>query len=1187
AGQWTTSAPITVEVNNPGNARYDPVLGAPRCDTLAARCDSLGLVWGRGSSYERNAPNTLDGCHDGSFGGSGNGEHEAINGIRVMREDGKPLAAGARVRIEVDVWAYTRGHMADSLDLYSAADATQPSWTHITTLRPSSPDRQTLSAYYTLPAGTLQALRANFRFWGSTSPCTPGEFDDRDDLVFPVFVDTAPPTVAITSPTAGAALSHSVWLKASASDDFGVVAVDFYDGETLIKTDTYEPFQVEWHTWGLPNGSRTLTARARDEAGFVGSSQPVTVVLDNDYTPPEVSVSAPAQGTAVMGAVAISANATDNRAVNSVAFFSGTRWLGTDSSPPFSYTWNTVSEPLGEHALTARAYDSSGNSAISAQVVVTVARDTTPPSVSITTPTGSATLAGSVTVLASATDDAAVTKVEFFQDGTLLGTATSSPYSVYWDTRTAANGSHVLSARVTDSSGNVATSQEVSVTIDNDFTAPTVSITSPASGATISGTLSIQVSATDDRGVSRVSFLVDGFMWGTSYSAPYSYNLNSKTFSNGPHTLTVKAYDAAGNVGTSAPIAVTVDNDSTAPTVAITSPASGATLAGWVSLQADATDNRAVTRVEFFVNGAVLVSDTTAPFSVDWDITTRANGNYSLHAKAYDAAGNTATSAVVAVTLYQPGSATYDPVLRAPKCATVDAVCDTLTLVQGRSNGELNPPNTLDGCVDGSLYYALYGKSQRIKLSRVHGEAFAEGRRARIEVHAFVHNFSTDVIDVFYASNATQPSWTYLTTLRASVGGTQILSTEYILPAGSLQAVRAQYRVGGNSGSACSGGAYDDRDDLAFAVGQPTDPYPPTVELTAPSSNALVGGRVSVTATAEDDLAVTRVEFFADGMLIGTDTSAPYEVSWNNSGVAEGVHTLTAKAYDNGGRVGTSPAVEVNLDSTPPEAALASPEQGVLLRGSAVLEATASDTHAVSKVEFYDGATLIGTSFATPYALSWNTVGVTDGAHTLTVKAYDSVGNVRTSAGVGVTIDNTAPTTAVSAPAQNALVRGTVQVTATASDNQAVASVEFYAGGTLLGTDTTAPYAVSWDTTTGATGSVTLTTRAYDMVGNVTQSTGRAVSVDNTAPTVAITSPANGGSVFLIATISASAGDNVGVTQVVFYDGGTVIGTDTTAPYSVSWGLLSVPKGWHTLTAKAYDGAGNLTTSTPISVKVN
>jgi hypothetical protein len=240
----------------------------------------------------------------------------------------------------------------------------------------------------------------------------------------------------------------------------------------------------------------------------------------------------------------------------------------------------------------------------------------------------------------------------------------------------------------------------------------------------------------------------------------------------------------------------------------------------------------------------------------------------------------------------------------------------------------------------------------------------------------------------------------------------------------------------------------------------------------------------------------------------------------------------------------------------------------------------------VERVEFHVGTVLLGTDATAPYAVSWDTVGMADGAQTLTVKAFDKAGNVGTSE-LGVTVDNTAPTTALSAPAQNARVRGAVPVSATASDTLGVARVEFYADSTLLGTAITAPYTVSWDTTAWANGGVTLTTRAYDTAGNVTVSAGRAVTVDNSAPSVAITSPANGASLFLSATLQASANDNVGVTQVVFYDGATLIGTDTTAPYSVSWNLLNVSKGTHTLTAKAHDAAGNVTTSVPVSVKVN
>ncbi len=93
-------------------------------------------------------------------------------------------------------------------------------------------------------------------------------------------------------------------------------------------------------------------------------------------------------------------------------------------------------------------------------------------------------------------------------------------------------------------------------------------------------------------------------------------------------------------------------------------------------------------------------------------------------------------------------------------------------------------------------------------------------------------------------------------------------------------------------------------------------------------------------------------------------------------------------------------------------------------------------------------------------------------------------------------------------------------------------------------------------------------------------------SVDNAAPTVAITSPANGSTVFLSTTIQATASDNNAVQQVAFYDGTKLLGTDTSAPYSFSWNTSLVTRGQHTLTARATDYAGNVTISAPVYVTV-
>jgi hypothetical protein len=103
--------------------------------------------------------------------------------------------------------------------------------------------------------------------------------------------------------------------------------------------------------------------------------------------------------------------------------------------------------------------------------------------------------------------------------------------------------------------------------------------------------------------------------------------------------------------------------DTTAPTVSITSPAAGATVSGTISIQANASDNVSVTRVEFRVDGAVLSSDTTSPYSASWNTTGAANGTHSLTARAFDAANNQRTSAAVSVTVTNGGTTGPAPAL--------------------------------------------------------------------------------------------------------------------------------------------------------------------------------------------------------------------------------------------------------------------------------------------------------------------------------------------------------------------------------------------------------------------------------------------------------------------------------------------------------------------------------------------
>jgi len=187
AGNVGSSATVGITVSNapPPGAVYDATLKAPRCSAVGSVCDSGTLLNGRGLvGNEPNRPNTINAsCADGSSGAYH--VDESNDRIRVLTTDGTTFAAGKTVRIEATVWAYS-SYTADKLDLYYAANAASPTWTFLTTLAPPGSGARTLSATYTLPAGSLQAVRARFRYQGSVAACGAGNYTDHDDLVFAV-----------------------------------------------------------------------------------------------------------------------------------------------------------------------------------------------------------------------------------------------------------------------------------------------------------------------------------------------------------------------------------------------------------------------------------------------------------------------------------------------------------------------------------------------------------------------------------------------------------------------------------------------------------------------------------------------------------------------------------------------------------------------------------------------------------------------------------------------------------------------------------------------------------------------------------------------------------------------------------------------------------------------------------------
>ena len=277
------------------------------------------------------------------------------------------------------------------------------------------------------------------------------------------------------------------------------------------------------------------------------------------------------------------------------------------------------------------------------------AADSTPPSVTITSPTSASTFTAttpSLTLQGTASDNVGVTQVTWANsrggNGVASGTGSWTAAGIALQL-----GSNTLTVTARDAAGNASTAM-LNVTF-SDTVPPTAVITAPASGATVSGTINVTASAADNVGVAGVQFKLDGANLGAECTLPpYSVPWNTATASGGSHVLTAVARDAAGNVTTSAGATVTVANagaiDTRAPViskVSATATLSAVTI-GWV------TNEPSTTQVEYGLAssyGTAAPLDATLATSHSQTIAGLTPSTwYHFRVKSQDAAGNISVS---------------------------------------------------------------------------------------------------------------------------------------------------------------------------------------------------------------------------------------------------------------------------------------------------------------------------------------------------------------------------------------------------------------------------------------------------------------------------------------------------------------------------------------------------------------
>ncbi len=1039
----------------------------------------------------------------------------------------------------------------------------------------------------------------------------------------PVWVDSAAPRLSINGQTfPPRTYRGDETLSANATDDVGVARVEYFADGALIGSSTTGPYySIVWNTRVHPDGSQVqLLARAHDLAGRTGD-YPLSVTVNNDTTPPTVALLAPLAGEVLRGTYTLRGEASDNDVLSSVSWTINGNVIASGATA----TWDSRGFANGSHTLWLNARDRMGNTAATS-VPITVDNDLVAPTVSLSAPAANATVEGVVAITANASDNIGVTRVEFLVGGALVSTDVAAPYRHDWFTRNHPNGQVWIAARAYDAAGNSRYSQYVQVTVNNDVTPPTVGITSPANAATVSRTVQLSATASDDRAVASVQFTLDGQVIGTLSGPPYTLGWDSLTVPNGQHLIGARASDGALNVGETS-VVVTVDNDQLSPSVVLTAPLAGARITGAVTVAANASDNVGVTQVEFLVDGAVVGTDVASPWSHTWTPTATLNGPRTLTARARDAAGNVTTSAAVGVLVelddVPPQVSRAHPVagdviygaqlfeitasdpsglkrieLRVQWSSTScgGALGVTATCVLG-VDANFNPPGpgtvTLlaednRGNVYEELIFVTFEHDltpPTVSLTQpAQGSTLTGPVQLLAEVTDDVRVNSVEfLVDGVAVATTFEPPHTLEWDSAAVADGPHTLSvvawdSAYNQATAEVQIVTANGVVGPDtSGPQLTNG---------------------------PAGGQVLREPTTWTVTASDPGGVQWVELhtptnfsFCDGFPPGA-TSAVCEVTFDPNGLENGPAMLTLRSGDSfGNLVEQVVFVTVENDLTPPSVVITTPSMDAPLTGLVRIAAEVSDQSQIAEVLFIADGYVIGAATAPPWEVFWDTTPEANRSLGIVAHARDTAGNWGMSDLVMVHITHSVgPPELSGGPTEGEEILAPVTWQLTATDAQGVSILELL---TPTGAITCVPpggepalqafsCAATFDPTGVAPGLATLVLRAGDTTGLLSM---REIQVfigpDLDPPEPAVSFPVEGLTVYGTVELSTYIAEDRTVQWVEWILDGALVTRLTTPPFSLSWDTRGVPNGSHQVRVAAAGSRGGPTLSPPVHFMVD
>jgi subtilisin family serine protease len=429
-----------------------------------------------------------------------------------------------------------------------------------------------LSSVFPTPSGNSVSFSAPFlartalaSYDASTADGRGGSDHGRDYVtVSPAPNPGLPPSGTLTVSPTDAPAGSTISVSFPATDpDGGPVYWDFWIGQQYGASGTCcfsGPTSVKLNNVGVYRFSTQAIDR---ELNLSSRSSAVVKIGGATGEPPIVNAAFDKVGGPIPLTVNIDLSGSTDQD-GSVAYYFFNCGGGTFSSGGPSSKGKCTFNTPGSYWMLLQVQDNSGNvdimSAYAVATPVPPGPDTEAPTVGITSPTGG-NVSGDVVITADAADNVGVTRVDFYLDsgGTPIGSATSVPYTMTWDSTTTTTGSHLLIATARDAAGNIGSSDPVSVMVD-PITPPQISITTPTDGSIVTrkSTVPIQANVTvRTYPIARVDFLVASKVTCSLTASPYTCNWIVPKAPNKKYTIQANAVDTKGHVTGSTPVTVT------------------------------------------------------------------------------------------------------------------------------------------------------------------------------------------------------------------------------------------------------------------------------------------------------------------------------------------------------------------------------------------------------------------------------------------------------------------------------------------------------------------------------------------------------------------------------------------------------------------------------------------------------